>query len=204
MEIKFAEMCDIDDILAVQEKAQQVLTNKEMLVTLSRDEITKNIQDNVLCICRIDGKIAAFRSMHIPDEDYLGRYIALQPSEKDKLIYSDITIVHPDNRGNGLQRKLGEWLFDRIDEKYTIIMATVHPDNIASIKDKFHHGMKLVAVDKVYGGKIRYIFAKVKDEQLLINEKYYKTIEDKKGISNMLSKGYIAINLQNDLLIFTQ
>ncbi|MCO4096810.1 GNAT family N-acetyltransferase [Macrococcoides canis] len=204
MEIKFAEMCDIDDILGVQEKAQQVLTNKEMLVTLSRDEITKNIQDNVLCICRIDGKIAAFRSMHIPDEDYLGRYIALQPSEKDKLIYSDITIVHPDNRGNGLQRKLGEWLFDRIDEKYTIIMATVHPDNIASIKDKFHHGMKLVAVDKVYGGKIRYIFAKVKDEQLLINEKYYKTIEDKKGISNMLSKGYIAINLQNDLLIFTQ
>ncbi|QCT75618.1 GNAT family N-acetyltransferase [Macrococcoides canis] len=204
MEIKFAEMCDIDDILAVQEKAQQVLTNKEMLVTLSRDEITKNIQDNVLCICRIDGKIAAFRSMHIPDEDYLGRYIALQPSEKDKLIYSDITIVHPDNRGNGLQRKLGEWLFDRIDEKYTIIMATVHPDNIASIKDKFHHGMKLVAVDKVYGGKIRYIFAKVKDEQLLINETYYKTIEDKKGISNMLSKGYSAINLQNDLLIFTQ
>lgn len=204
MEIKFANNTNIQAILDVQKAAIQEIGNKDMLVTLSEEEIVQNVNDGVLCICQIDERIVAFRSMHIPVDDYLGKYIALDPSDRDRLIYSDITVVHPDYRGRGLQKKLGEWLFQEIDDKYTIIMATVHPDNIASIKDKFHHGMKIVALDNVYDDKIRYIFALFRDRDCIYEEEVAVKMTDDMEIRRLLSEGYKGINLRGNLLIFTK
>ncbi|MDJ1112047.1 GNAT family N-acetyltransferase [Macrococcus sp. S115] len=204
MKIKFANNTNIQAILDVQKAAIQEIGNKDMLVTLSEEEIVQNVNDGVLCICQIDERIVAFRSMHIPVDDYLGKYIALDPSDRDRLIYSDITVVHPDYRGRGLQKKLGEWLFQEIDDKYTIIMATVHPDNIASIKDKFHHGMKIVALDNVYDDKIRYIFALFRDRDCIYEEEVAVKMTDDMEIRRLLSEGYKGINLRGNLLIFTK
>lgn len=204
MKIKFANNTNIQAILDVQKAAIQEIGNKDMLVTLSEEEIVQNVNDGVLCICQIDERIVAFRSMHIPVDDYLGKYIALDPSDRDRLIYSDITVVHPNYRGRGLQKKLGEWLFQEIDDKYTIIMATVHPDNIASIKDKFHHGMKIVALDNVYDDKIRYIFALFRDRDCIYEEEVAVKMTDDMEIRRLLSEGYKGINLRGNLLIFTK
>lgn len=204
MKIKFANNTNIQAILNVQKAAIQEIGNKDMLVTLSEEEIVQNVNDGVLCVCQIDERIVAFRSMHIPVDDYLGKYIALDPSDRDRLIYSDITVVHPDYRGRGLQKKLGEWLFQEIDDKYTIIMATVHPDNIASIKDKFHHGMKIVALDNVYDDKIRYIFALFRDRDCIYEEEVAVKMTDDMEIRRLLSEGYKGINLRGNLLIFTK
>ncbi|MBQ5152162.1 N-acetyltransferase family protein [Macrococcoides caseolyticum] len=204
MEIKFANNTNIQAILDVQKAAIQEIGNKDMLVTLSEEEIAQNVNDGVLCVFQIDERIVAFRSMHIPVDDYLGKYIALDPSDRDRLIYSDITVVHPDYRGRGLQKTLGEWLFQEIDDKYTIIMATVHPDNIASIKDKFHHGMKIVALDNVYDDKIRYIFALFRDRDCIYEEEVAVKMTDDMEIRRLLSEGYKGIQLRENLLIFTK
>lgn len=204
MKIKFATHSDIQKILDVQQAALKEIRNEDMLVTLSEEEITQNVNDGVLCICQVDGRTAAFRSMHIPGEDYLGKYIALDPVDRDKLIYSDITIVHPDYRGRGLQKVLGEWLFQAIDNKYKIIMATVHPDNIASIKDKFHHGMKIVAIDNIYGEKVRYVFVLFRDKDCKNKDEVSVEMTDDKEIRRLLSEGYKGVALRNNLLIFTK
>lgn len=204
MEIKFANNTNIKAILNVQKAAIKEIGNKDMLVTLSEEEIAQNVDDGVLCVCQIDERIVAFRSMHIPVDDYLGKYIALDPSYRDQLIYSDITVVHPDYRGRGLQKILGEWLFQAIDDKFKIIMATVHPDNIASIKDKFHHGMKIVALDNVYDDKIRYIFALFRDRDCIYEEEVAVEMTDDMEIRRLLSEGYKGIQLRENLLIFTK
>lgn len=120
------------------------------------------------------------------------------------IIYSDISIVHPDYRGLGLQKKMGEWLFERIPEGYTIIMATVHPDNIASIKDKFHHDMHIIAKDFVYGDKVRYIFLKYRDERRKCGEEIAIHVDDVYKIERLLNEGFIAVDIRDNLLIFTK
>lgn len=52
MKIKFATNSDIQAILDVQQAALQEISNEDMLVTLSEEEITQNVNDGVLCICR--------------------------------------------------------------------------------------------------------------------------------------------------------
>ncbi|UBH08433.1 GNAT family N-acetyltransferase [Macrococcus armenti] len=204
MKISFACLEDIEKILMVQNRAFEHINDKEMLVTLSKDEIMDNINDEVLCVCKNGDEVIAFRSMHIPKKDYLGKYVSNMSVSQKNIIYSDISIVHPDYRGLGLQKKMGEWLFERIPEGYTIIMATVHPDNIASIKDKFHHDMHIIAKDFVYGDKVRYIFLKYRDERRKCGEEIAIHVDDVYKIERLLNEGFIAVDIRDNLLIFTK
>ncbi|UOB20335.1 GNAT family N-acetyltransferase [Macrococcus armenti] len=204
MKIKFANCSHLKSIMKLQNLVKENITNKDMLVTLSEDEILENIGNKVLCICEIEDTIVGFRSMHIPKNDYLSKYIPDTQISTHNIIYSDISIVHPDYRGLGLQKKMGEWLFERIPEGYTIIMATVHPDNIASIKDKFHHGMHIIAKDFVYGDKVRYIFLKYRDERRKCGEEIAVHVDDVYKIERLLNEGLIAVDIRDNLLIFTK
>lgn len=204
MKIKFANCSHLNSIMKLQNLVKENIKNKDMLVTLSEDEILENIENNVLCICEIDDTIAGFRSMHIPKNDYLSKYIPDAQISTHNIIYSDISIVHPDYRGLGLQKKMGKWLFERIPEGYTIILATVHPDNVASMKDKFYHGMHIVAKDFVYGDKVRYVFLKYRDKTLECSEEIAVQIDDINKIERLLNERFIAVDIRDNLLIFTK
>lgn len=158
--IRKAELRDVVAIESIQQRALDVLANPEALDPVPIDELKEEIKAGLMAVAEIDGVVGAFRTMHIPTDDYLGPYAGIADAKDSGLIYSDITIVDPDYRGLSLQRKLGEWLFEEVAAQYKMIMATVHPENTPSLKDKFHLGMHIIAMDRLYGGKLRFIFMK--------------------------------------------
>lgn len=203
-EIQFrkATQDDIGVVAQIQQRALEVLKDPEELDPVPSNELLHNIQNNLMGLAIVDGQIAAFRTMHIPTQDYLGGYIGIKNPQEAGLIYSDITIVDPAYRGLSLQRQLGEWLFAQIEDDYQIIMATVHPNNTASLKDKFHLGMHIVAMDTLYGGKLRFIFMKEINNNFSYKEAIVVQREDFERIKSLLELGYKGVALKQHTIIF--
>lgn len=200
--IRKAEMNDVNRIERIQQRALEILVNPEELDSVPIDELTEDIRQGWMAVAQIDGVIGAFRTMHLPVEDYLGPYAGINDAKAAGLIYSDITIVDPDFRGMSLQRKLGEWLFKEVAPYYNVIMATVHPDNIPSLKDKFHLGMHIIAIDKLYGGKLRFIFMKNLSCHPACKDIIEVERRDFMRIQSLLASGYRGLGLEGDKLRF--
>jgi hypothetical protein len=78
-----------------------------------------------------------------------------------QVLYSEITNVDPEFRGNNLQVILGEIILGEVDKtRFRYICTTVAPFNIASLKDKFAHGLQIVSLKRKYGNMLRYILMK--------------------------------------------
>lgn len=100
--------------------------------------------------------------------------IGLEPSELSKVIYQEISSVHPDYRGNGLQKLLGRFIMDELNKNnhsYRYVCCTVAPFNIPSLKDKFVQGMQIAALKEKYGNLLRYVFVKdLKEERTKMHD----------------------------------
>lgn len=162
--IRYLNLEDLPSILKLQSKVVGALPNPELLQPLTTGEFTNILNDESLMIgIFIDRKMIAFRAMLVPenDEEGLGADIGLSEKAFPSLIYSEISNVDPDYRGNGLQTYMGKLLVNNINLKqFQYILATVAPSNIPSIKDKFSLGMEIAVLKEKYGGKLRFLFVK--------------------------------------------
>ena len=75
-------------------------------------------------------------------------------------IHHDSAIVHPDYRGNGLQRKLLEVALTLLRPGIVGIGATVSPENQYSLNNALASGFEIVCRREMYGGYDRYLLAK--------------------------------------------
>lgn len=198
--IRKAELRDVVAIESIQQRALDVLVNPEALDPVPIDELKEEIKAGLMAVAEIDGVVGAFRTMHIPTDDYLGPYADIADAKDSGLIYSDITIVDPDYRGLSLQRKLGEWLFEEVAAQYKMIMATVHPENTPSLKDKFHLGMHIIAMDRLYGGKLRFIFMKDLMHKFDVMNVVEVDREDLEQIQLLLEQEYRGVGLDDNKL----
>lgn len=198
--IRKAELRDVVVIESIQQRALDVLVNPEALDPVPIDELKEEIKAGLMAVAEIDGVVGAFRTMHIPTDDYLGPYADIADAKDSGLIYSDITIVDPDYRGLSLQRKLGEWLFEEVAAQYKMIMATVHPENTPSLKDKFHLGMHIIAMDRLYGGKLRFIFMKDLMHKFDVLNVVEVDRDDLEQIQLLLEEEYRGVGLNDNKL----
>ncbi|ATD31841.1 hypothetical protein BHM04_11880 [Macrococcus sp. IME1552] len=198
--IRKAELRDVVAIERIQQHALDVLVNPEALDPVPIDELKEEIKAGLMAVAEIESVVGAFRTMHLPTDDYLGPYAGIDDAKASGLIYSDITIVDPDYRGLSLQRKLGEWLFEQVAAQYKIIMATVHPDNTPSLKDKFHLGMHIIAMDRLYGGKLRFIFMKDLVHKYGVLDDVEVERDDLEQIQVLLEQGYRVLGLDDNKL----
>lgn len=156
---------DIESILNMQDEAAEQLVDKDVLQTLSREEYEYILGGKGLMVgAFIRNELIAFRALLVPptDEEYLGRHVGLADST-EQIIYQEISIVHPDYRGNRLQQKLATLIMEELNKSshgFQYVCCTVAPFNIPSLKDKFNQGMKIGALIQVYEGKLRYVFVR--------------------------------------------
>ena len=162
--VRYLNFEDLSKIIKLQSKVVRALPNPEVLQPLTTGEFMNILNDESLIIgIFIDGKMIAFRAMLVPenDEEGLGADIGLSEKAFPSLIYSEISNVDPDYRGNGLQTYMGKLLVNNINRKqFRYILATVAPSNIPSIKDKFSLGMEIAVLKEKYGGKLMFLFVK--------------------------------------------
>ncbi|HFK1765573.1 benzoate transporter [Bacillus wiedmannii] len=156
----------IDQILSLQNVVVEALEDKSRLQPLSLEEFQYILEGNGMMIgAFIENELIAFRALLVPpiDDEHLGLDIGIAESELHRVIYQEISNVHPNSRGNGMQKILATVIMDELqkeDSKYDYVCCTVAPFNIPSLKDKFAQGMEIAALKEKYGGSMRYVFVK--------------------------------------------
>ena len=163
-EIRHLTVKNLDEILLLQHKVSDALTTGSFLQPLSAEEFSTILNGKGLMIgAYFNDELIAFRAMLEPelDDEHLGKDAGLPESVWPQVLYSEITNVDPEFRGNKLQVLLGEIIFGEVDKtRFQYICTTVAPFNIASLKDKFAHGLQIVSLKKKYGNMLRYILMK--------------------------------------------
>ncbi|WP_215141363.1 GNAT family N-acetyltransferase [Exiguobacterium qingdaonense] len=164
VQVREMSLSDLPELLSVQEAVIHALDEPEHYQSLSVEEFTKLLTDRTIIGATSENRLIAFRAMLIPpiDDEHLGRDIDWAGDSLERVLYQEVTNVHPDFRGYGLQTHLGKRLMEQCetDERFDVVCATVAPFNIPSMKDKFYLGLRIGALKEKYGGKLRYIFYK--------------------------------------------
>ncbi|HHT7236316.1 MULTISPECIES: N-acetyltransferase [Bacillus] len=156
----------MEQILSLQNVVVEALEDKGRLQPLSLEEFQYILEGNGMMIgAFIENELIAFRALLVPpiDDEHLGLDIGLPENELHRVIYQEISNVHPNCRGNGMQKTLATVIMDELqkeDSKYDYVCCTVAPFNIPSLKDKFAQGMEIAALKEKYGGSMRYVFVK--------------------------------------------
>ena len=104
----------LPSILILQEKILTNLATESFLQPLTEEEFLYILRGKGMMIgAYYEDQLIAFRAMLEPeiDADHLGIDAGIQDTRLEQVIYSEISNVDPDFRGNGLQSLLGQLLF---------------------------------------------------------------------------------------------
>ena len=154
---------DLHSIQAVQADVCAALENPAILQPLSNEELLHILSGNGVMIgVFASERLIAFRALlkpQVDEDEHLGADVGA--NDFSRVLYQEISNVHPAFRGYGLQKLMANWIMSEVDlTQYDWICATVMPYNIASLKDKFAQGMYVYALKWKYSGKLRYVFGK--------------------------------------------
>lgn len=194
----------IEQILSLQNIVVEALEDKSRLQPLSQEEFQYILEGNGMMIgAFIENELIAFRALLVPpiDDEHLGLDIGLSESELHRVIYQEISNVHPNYRGNGMQKILANVIMDELqkeDSKYDYVCCTVAPFNIPSLKDKFAQGMAIAALKEKYGGSLRYVFVKElrRDKENDWTDVQSILMSDASGQQALLSEGYLGYEME--------
>lgn len=104
--------------------------------------------------------MAAFLTVRFPkyDKDNLGFSMNFDETDLLKVAHMETAVVHPDYRGNHLEKLLFEEAIEILKTtNYCHLLGTVHPDNIASVKCFLSNGFHIEQTVKKYGGLLRHV-----------------------------------------------
>jgi hypothetical protein len=194
----------IPQLMNLQYEVIDALENKAILQPLDEQELRYILSGNGIMIgVFVQEKLIAFRALLEPalDEEHLGYDIGLSTeNELKKVLYQEISNVHPNFRGYGLQRTMADIIMQQVDiTRFNIVCATVMPGNIASLKDKFSQGMHIANLKYKYGGKLRYVFAKsLKEQTRSYSREVLLDMKDTKEQQRLLKEGYVGLAMQKD------
>ena len=203
IEVRTLTTAHLDEILTLQQEVIATLTTASSLQPLSIEEFSFILDGKGLMIgAYFEDQLIAFRAMLEPeiDVEHLGIDAGLPESEWPLVIYSEITNVRPDFRGNGLQVLLGKIIMEEVDqERFRYIAATVAPFNIPSLADKFAHGLQIVALKEKYDNMLRYILMKdlahpVAEDELV--ESTLIQMSEIKKQQNFLQSGWTGTGIE--------
>ena len=201
-EVKVLEQHHLPNILALQEIVYDALPNKDTLQPLSDEEFLYILNGQGLLIgVFVADELIAFRAVLIPeiDAEHLGYAIGLvKESDLKRVLYQEISNVHPEFRGYGLQKILANVIMQQIDTKdFDYIAATVMPYNIASLKDKFSQGFNIVGLKYAYGGKLRYVFAlDLRNQPKYADERVIISMGDVDAQKTLLQDGFVGVAMK--------
>lgn len=198
---KKLDVTAIPALMDLQQVVVDALPDKAILQPLDEGELRFILEGNGVMIgIFVAEQLIAFRALLEPeiDEEHLGRDIGLAEDALHQVLYQEISNVHPDFRGYGLQQTMATIIMEQVDAaKHPIICATVMPYNIASLKDKFAQGMYIAALKYKYGGKLRYVFTKSLVDPLIVGDTVQEVVMSAtEQQQQLLKQGYFGIAMK--------
>ena len=191
---------DLESIQTLQQDVCSALEDSNILQPLSEEELLHILAGNgVMLGVFTDERLVAFRALLKPEEgeaEHLG--LDVGANNLSRVLYQEISNVHPDCRGHGLQKMMAGWIMKEVDAKdIDWICATVMPYNIASLKDKFAQGMYVYALKLKYGGKLRYVFGKnLHEPRTLGDEQVVVSMGETERQRQLLAEGFVGVSME--------
>ena len=154
---------DADAFYALQNEVRAAMPHPEWFVTDTLEHITGYITDS-LCIGVWQGsRLGAYLTFHYCGQSphNYAAFLGVPQAEWPHWANADSAVVHPDWRGNGLQRKLLEAALPLLRPDIVGIGATVSPENQYSLNNALASGFTIAARREMYGGYDRYLLKKM-------------------------------------------
>ncbi|WP_153725341.1 hypothetical protein [Heliorestis convoluta] len=156
---------DLPQILGLQDFILSFLDNKSYFVPLSREEHIDIIIGNGESIGLFIGdKLYAVCSILFPGlrEVNMARELDFNDEELLQVAQLELSMVHPDLRGNNLQSRLAQMLAQRAENamQYKHLFTSISPYNYPSLKTATSIGLKIVKLCKMYCQWDRYVMYK--------------------------------------------
>mgnify|MGYP004524101085 FL=1 len=163
VELRRCGPADAAAFYALQNEVRAAMPHPEQFVPDTLENITAYLQ-NDLCIGVYDGqRLGAYFILRYcgRSEHNYAAFLDIPKEQWEHWANADSAVVHPDWRGNGLQRKLLEAALPLLRPGIVGIGATVSPENRYSLNNALACGFTIVARREMYGGFDRYLLKKV-------------------------------------------
>ena len=136
--IKKANAEDLYDIFSLMKQVYDDLEDKSLFVCDDIEFIKQQLTESGFgVITKVNNSIAGCLIVRFPEleSDNLGLDIGIADDELSKVVHIEAVVVAKKFRGHRLQKKMIKYAEQIIDsKKYYHLMATVSPDNHASLK----------------------------------------------------------------------
>lgn len=163
-EIRKATGEDIERINNIMNTIAEGMEHSDYFVSSDLDYITSHIEDaGITYLVLGDDNVMGFLIIDIPGEceHNLGLDIGLGKQDLAGVVHMDTIVVLPEYRGQGLQKIMLRYGEERMKERgCTDFMATVHPNNTASLKSFLDNGYDIQKTKLKYYGYLRHILHK--------------------------------------------
>ena len=162
MTLRAAGPEDAAAFYALQNEVRAAMPHPEQFVPDTLENIARYLKED-LCIGGWDGeRLGAYFILRYcgHSEHNYAAFMGIPEAEWEHWANADSVIVHPDWRGNGLQRILLEDALPLLRPGIVGIGATVSPGNPYSLNNAKASGFEIVSRREMYGGHDRYLLAK--------------------------------------------
>lgn len=195
---------DIGQIMQLQDSVYEFLEQKEVLEKLTEEEFQKCLEQGYVTGVYADDELIALRMMYIPsldEEEHLADDVGVS---RERSIYSEISLVNPEHRGQKLQMKMGEYLIEQVRASgdFDYIFSTVMPVNLASLKDKFKLGFKIMRTRLKYGGKRRHVLYLPLNEEVEVKGEVLNVKFDNYDWMMNAGQDYVGDSLQGEFIAY--
>lgn len=156
--------CDVERFLSLVQRVREEMTKKEWFYLDAPEDVRSMVANGTMEFwLAVDGETtAAVFSIIIPGMDACnyGYDLGFSNEMLLQVINMDTVAVHPDYRGQGLQRKLMTIAESEILQQGSrILLCTIHPENQYSLQNAQRQGYAIQAKLEKYGS-VRYVLRK--------------------------------------------
>lgn len=164
IEIRKGDIRDLDAFAALLYEVHEKMEHKEWFCLDEPEEFRRQMERGTMELwLAMDGeRVAGALNLLMPgleDINY-GYALGFSAEQLMRVVNLDTAAVHPDYRGQGLQRRLLQtaeaWLQSGEER---ILLCTVHPENRFSLQNALRQGYVIMKELPMYGS-VRYILRK--------------------------------------------
>lgn len=149
-------------VFALQNEVRAAMPHPEQFVPDTLENIAVYLRTGVCIGAWQQGRLGAYLILRLcgqSDENYAA-FLGVPQSQWQHWANADSAVVHPDWRGNGLQRAMLEAALPLLPPQITHLGATVSPDNSHSLHNAQAGGFVIRCRREMYGGYDRYLLEK--------------------------------------------
>lgn len=151
-------MEDTEQFIKLLNHVKQNMEHKEWLYLDSPDEVREMMKAGTMSLwVAVDGKrmVGAFDTLNpkLAPFNY-GYILGLDDIDLLRVVNMDTAVVHPDDRGHGLQKRMMQQAEMELAESGKhILLCTVHPHNHYSLNNLLSQGYTICKTVKLYGSE---------------------------------------------------